>query len=99
MVEFAHSEATFAPHPRVHPEWNGYDQIDESGFHDAARRAPQNPDHGPGVSPARGRPGPWSAPTRRTGRNQSSQKFGQRIDVSHHVPAPTSVPARELHRP
>ncbi len=94
MVEFARSGATFSPRPKEHPEWNGYDQIDESGFHDAARPVPKNPDHGPGVAPALGRPRLGSAPTRGTGRNQSPQEFGQRIDVSHHVPAPTSVPAR-----
>jgi len=73
MVEFAHSKATFSPHPQEHPEWNGYDQIDESGFHEAARRAPAEPARRVGVAPVPGRPGPWSAPTPHSGRNQSPQ--------------------------
>jgi hypothetical protein len=35
-VEFAHCEDTFPPPQANHPEWAGYDQIDERGFFDAA---------------------------------------------------------------
>ena len=36
MLQFDHCEDTFAPHPTEHPEWEGYDQIDERGFLDVA---------------------------------------------------------------
>ena len=49
MVEFAHSEATLSPHPKEHPEWTRYDQIDESGFHDGTTSPLRTLTTGPGL--------------------------------------------------
>jgi hypothetical protein len=36
MVQFAHCDDAFPPHPQEHPDWAGHDQIDECGFRDVA---------------------------------------------------------------